>query len=319
MKKLKNIPSIVVWAIVLVIGVALNFILPGTVVNMYSKMLIMVLFALSLNLQIGYAGMMPLGHSALFGVGAYVYTLMVRADINMPVAVLCAIVGSAVMGLIIGYLCLRGKNGMTFAFLNMGIATLLYTIAIQTTALGRDVGLSGAKRPAFANSTVAFGVLVSAIVIVLVYVIYVLCHSPFASCVTALRDNEERMRFIGINTHDFQLVIYVISSTIAGIAGILYAMFNSGAYPTFINTGIATQAMMMCLIGGMDTFFGPILGAGIVTLIITEVSNFTNYWQAVLGVIIVACVLFFRGGILGTKTLNARKKAQMKKEAEAHE
>ena len=305
--KNQKLRSLVVWAAVLVVCILLNFVLPGTAVSIYTKALIMVLFALSLNIQIGYAGMMPLGHSTLLGVGAYVYTLMVRANCNMLLSAVAAVAASAVMGVIIGFLCLRGKNGMTFAFLSMGIATLVYTIAIQSNFLGRDVGLSGAKRPSFASTTVAFGVMVTVLVLLCVFVLYQLLHSPFARTITALRENQERLAFLGVDTYRLQLVTFVISSVFAGAAGVLYAMFNSGAYPTFLNTSMATQGMMMCLIGGMNTFYGPILGAAIVTTIITEVSNLTTYWQTVLGVIIIACVLFFRGGILGSRPTGKRK------------
>lgn len=306
----------IAWIAAFVVCILLNFVLPGTVVSIYTKFLIMTMFALSLNLMVGYAGMMPLGQSVQFGIGAYAYTLCIRAGVAILPSFLVAIVTSMAAGVVIGYLCLRGKNGMTFAFLNMAIATLIYTLVNQSTFLGRDVGIPGAKRPVFASSTVSFGVMVTIISLICILILYLLMTSPFASVVTALRENQERLNFLGINTQHFQLVIYVISATFAGVAGVLYAMYNSGAYPSFINTSTATQGLMMCLIGGMNTFFGPILGAIIVTVIVTQVSNFTNYWQAVLGLIIIACVLFFRGGILGTRTQNALKKAQSRKEAE---
>lgn len=308
-----------VWLAALAVLIVLELILPGTVVGIMTKFMIMTLFALSLNLMVGYAGMMPLGQSVQLGIGAYAYTLLIRAGVSISVSVLLAILFSVLSGLIIGYLCLRGKNGMTFAFLNMAIATLIYTIVNQTTFLGRDVGLPGAIRPPFAASTVSFGVLITAIVMVLVLLLYVMMHSPFALVVTALRENEERLNFLGINTVRFQLVIYVISALFSGIAGVLYSMYNQGAYPSFISTGLATQGLMMCLIGGMSTFFGPILGAVIVTVIVTEVSNFTIYWQAVLGVIIIACVLFFRGGILGPQLKELLAKARARKGGQAHE
>ncbi len=321
--KNKSLKILLIWLALFALVLLMDFVLPGTVVGIISKFLIMTMFALSLNLMVGYAGMMPLGQSVQLGIGAYAYTLLVRAGVSIGVSAAAAIAISVLAGAIIGYLCLRGGNGMTFAFLNMAIATLIYTIVNQTTFLGRDVGLPGAARPSFAVNTVGFGVMITIITMILGLVLYVLMHSPFESVVKGLRENEERLRFLGINTRQFQLVIYVIASLFAGISGILYAMYNQGAYPSFISTALATQGLMMCLIGGMSSFFGPALGAVIVTIIVTEVSNHTVYWQAVLGFIIIICVLFFRGGILGPQLKELIQKFRMKnavkKGGDAHE
>ena len=312
----KDKKHLLVWLVIAAAAIVLNFVLPSTAVSIYTKALIMILFALSLNMQLGYAGMMPLGHATLLGFGAYSYTLLLRAGLPLPLAVLLAIVISTLLGVLVGYFCLRGNNAMTFTFLSMGIGTLLYTIVLQAPALGRDVGLSGAARPQIAATPIAFGVAVTIIVLLCVYLLYRILHSPFSLIVTGLRENEERLVFLGINTKRLQLVIFTISGTFAAIAGILFAMLNGGAYPSFLSTSMTMQGLMMCLIGGMSTFVGPALGAVIVTLIVTEVSNLTNYWQAVLGIIIVACVLFFRGGILGSRP--PKKKAPVKGKEKNH-
>lgn len=308
MKKFLN-KNIIITAIVVILTFLLMFALEDTWVNMLTMALIMALFAVSVNIQVGFGGMMPHGHAMFLGIGAYSFTLLSLAHVPMILAILLGVIITAIAGLFIGYLCLKG-TGMTFAFLNMGFNILLYTAVMKWSAVGSDVGLAGAPRPGFASSTVGFGVFILVIVGACILLLFRIMESPFARVIKGLRENEERLVFLGINTKKFQLMIFVISSIFAGFAGILYAMLIGGAYPSFLSMTMSTQGLMMCLIGGMSTFVGPILGAGIVTAIITQLSNLTIFWQGVLGIIIIVCVLGFRGGILGTRRSKKTKKTQ---------
>lgn len=131
--------------------------------------------------------------------------------------------------------------------------------------------------------------------IVLIYLFY---HSPFATVLKGSRDNLERLTFVGMNTQNVRLFACMVSSFFVAVAGILYAMRNMGAFPVMFSTTTSTEGLVMCLIGGMQAFFGPILGAVIVTFISTQVSILTNYYQFILGAIIVFCVLFLQNGLL---------------------
>jgi branched-chain amino acid transport system permease protein len=145
------------------------------------------------------------------------------------------------------------------------------------------------------------------ICIVLIYLFY---HSPFATVLKGSRDNLERLTFVGMNTQNVRLFACMVSSFFVAIAGILYAMRNMGAFPVMFSTNTSTEGLVMCLIGGMQAFFGPILGAVIVTFISTQVSILTNYYQFILGAIIVFCVLFLQNGLLRddvTRNLDAKK------------
>ena len=134
------------------------------------------------------------------------------------------------------------------------------------------------------------------------------------------RENLERLTFLGVNTRNVRLVAYMVSAFFCGIAGLLYSMRNMGAFPSMISANTSLDGLIMCLIGGMYSFFGPILGAAIITVINVQLPIFTQYYQAIAGVIIVLCVLFLQGGLLRDKaTLELNKKNVAKKEASSHE
>jgi branched-chain amino acid transport system permease protein len=125
-------------------------------------------------------------------------------------------------------------------------------------------------------------------------------NSPFGKVTQGLRENEERIRFLGIDSKRFQLTIFIFSGLFTAVAGILWAMLQRGAFPTYMSLILSAEGLMMCLIGGMSSFLGPSVGAVIVVLVGTVASTYVNQWQGLLGIIIIVCVLGFRGGILGS-------------------
>jgi branched-chain amino acid transport system permease protein len=142
---------------------------------------------------------------------------------------------------------------------------------------------------------------------------WVIINSPFGKVVQGIRENEERLIFLGINTKKFHLVIFIIGGLFASLAGILLTMLNLGAFPDYLSPLQSAEVLMMILIGGMSSFMGPTLGAAIATFISTEVSNYLNQWQGILGAIIILCVLIFRGGILGRRENRIRLSAAFTK------
>jgi branched-chain amino acid transport system permease protein len=293
-------------ALVVIALVCLPFLLPGTWTDLLTKILIMALFATAINIEVGYAGMLPLGQSMFLGFSAYAYTLLfVRFAFPLGLAVVAALALSIVINIVIGFLCLRGES-MTFGLLHMGFNILLYTVVNKWLAIGGDAGIAGPIRPAFLTHSVAFNLFVLVVVLICYALMRRIMTSPFAQMAQGLRENEERLRFLGIDIKRFQLVIFTISGFFTSIAGILLAMLNGGAFPAYTSVLLSTQGLMMCLIGGMYTFVGPTIGAAITTIIVTEVSNYTYLWQGILGVIIIGCVLAFRGGILGKRKDAAR-------------
>ena len=246
------------------------------VLDFMSRTVIMMLFASALNIILGFGGLRPLGMATYFGMGSYVYVILcVRGGLDRTLAIVGAIAISMAISLFINVLCLRANDDLTFAFVSMGINTLLFTMVYKIPYVGSDTGLTGNVRLPFAGSASGNFYLSFFVCVVCIILIYLFFHSPFCAC--------------------------MVSSFFVTIAGILYAMRNMGAFPVMFSTNTSTEGLVMCLIGGMYSFFGPILGAVIVTFISTQLSILTNYYQFVLGAIIVLCVLFLQGGLLRDK------------------
>ncbi|MDD4849715.1 MAG: branched-chain amino acid ABC transporter permease [Gemmiger sp.] len=318
MKAFKALSKIKRDAIVGAITVAAIFLYSlfasDSVLDFMSRMVIMMLFASALNIILGFGGLRPLGMATYFGMGSYSYVLLcVRGGVAKPLAIVLAIAISMGISLFINLLCLRANDDLTFAFVSMGINTLLFTMVYKIPYVGSDTGLTGNVRLAFANGARGNFYLSFGVCIVCIVLIYLFFHSPFATVLKGSRENLERLTFVGMNTTNVRLCACMVSSFFVTVAGILYAMRNMGAFPVMFSTNTSTEGLIMCLIGGMYSFFGPILGAVIVTFISTQVSIVTNYYQFVLGAIIVLCVLFLQGGLLRDKAaldLDERKKSK---------
>lgn len=298
---------------VLMIGI-ISFSATDSVTEFLCRMVIYMLFASAVNIILGFGGLRPLGQGTYFGFGAYVYLfLVVRMHMPLGVSLILALAGVVVLAYFVGVLCLRSNDDLAFAFMNMGLNTLLWTMVQKMQIVGSDTGITGAVRLPFALSTKANFYLCFAVCILCIILIYFFFKSPFATVLKGSRENLERLTFIGINTRNVRLAAYMIAAFFCGIAGLCYAMRNMGAFPTMISTNASMDGLIMCLIGGMYSFFGPILGAAIMTVINVQLPIYTQYYQAVLGVIVVLCVLFLQGGILrdkGAKEADVAKKGQ---------
>lgn len=282
------------------------------VLDFMSRTVIMMLFASALNIILGFGGLRPLGMATYFGIGSYAYVIIcVRGHMDRTLAIFLALAISMLVSLFINTLCLRANDDLTFAFVSMGINILLFTMVYKIPYVGSDTGLTGNVRlPMFGSAKGNF-MLSFIVCTVCILLIYLFFHSPFAAVLKGSRDNLERLTFIGMNTMKVRLYACMISSFFVTVAGILYAMRNMGAFPVMFSTNTSTEGLIMCLIGGMYSFFGPILGAIIVTFISTQLSILTNYYQFVLGAIIVLCVLFLQGGLLRDKSSKNLKEAEM--------
>jgi ABC-type branched-chain amino acid transport system, permease component len=288
-----------IGAAIVAVCVILCLFTSDAVVDFMCKVVIMMLFASSLNIILGFGGLRPLGHATFFGIGGYAYVVFaVRGGLSLGASLVLSLLIAFVSAWAIGYLTLKTGNDIAFAFMNMGINILLWTMAQKIPAVGSDTGLAASVRFSFAQSSKANFLLCLLVCTVCIIMIYLFFKTPFASVLQGSRENDERLLFLGINTRNIRLIAYVIAGMFAAVAGILYSMRNMGAYPTMLSSNTSTEGLIMCLIGGMYSFFGPILGAAIETAISTELPILTQYYQAVLGLIVVLCVLFLQGGLL---------------------
>ena len=267
--------------------------------HLVMKIIIMGLFALSLNIQCGWGGLRPLGHGLMFGLGAYTYAITtVRMHINPYIAVLITVVFTAAVSMFLGYLLVRKSDDLAFSFLSMGFCTLTYTIILKTSYLGVVAGISGFPRLPLADTDGKTYVLVVVVVSIMVLLIYLLSKSRFSWIFRAVRENKQKATCIGINIVRVQLMGYVISGLFACVAGMLYTMKNVGAYTYSCSVQLSMEALIMCLLGGMNNFWGPMLGAAIVVLFNTQVTNLTIYSNFCLGILTLFVVMFMQGGIL---------------------
>ncbi len=298
MKKRINLTPIVFGMVSLGLCFVLGVGCSVGITLLMSRIVIMVLFALSLNIQTGYAGLGNMGHALYFGLGSYGVLIFVsKFGFPLYLAIIASIVLLTAASVAIGFLTLKSDDKMSFLFLSLGMCLLVNTMFSKWPWVGNKTGLTYNVRPDFLGDAKSCFVLIILIVAICVTIMYLLTKSPFITALKGSRENETRMVFIGVDIKKLRLMAYVISSFFGVIAGALYAVMNNGAYITSIDTSMALDAMMMCLIGGGTTFLGPVLGAVIVTLIRNYLPNITNLDSIIFGITIILCCYFLPNGI----------------------
>ncbi|MGN0983604.1 MAG: branched-chain amino acid ABC transporter permease [Gemmiger sp.] len=269
-----------------------------TTSNIMSYVLIMTLFGLSFNLQFGYAGMTSLGHAMYFGTGGYVLVaLCLKAHLNVWLACLLTLVICAAFYTLCGIVCLK-NNMMTFTFLSMGISLSVSVAVSKWIYMGGTVGLNCKIAPAWMDDYRVLYLFILAVVAVCTVLIYMLSKSPFVCLLKGGRENEERLIFLGVNTNKLHTVVFVISGMFAAVAGMLFAFRNNGAFVASLDSALSFEAIIMCVVGGASSFFGPVLGGLIVALVYNFLPQVTEYYQGFLGFFVLLIVYFMREGLL---------------------
>lgn len=261
------------------------------------------IFATSLNILIGYGGMVSFGHAMFFGGGAYAFgLLMQKAGTSVPMAMLGTVVFAAVLGVIVGAICVRLKE-IYFAFLTLAFQMLMHSIILSWISLtGGDQGLMGGiPRPPFLGINLAddrtlywFAAVMCAICLLLMRLIL---QSPFGYTLRMVRDNADRARFLGIDVWRVKLYAFVLAGIFASLGGVVLALFVSGAYPEFSYWTMSGEAVFMIMMGGVHIYIGPALGAGLLLLFNDLVSRYTEYHGIALGIIVLVFALGFKRGI----------------------
>src|SRR5881628_2527214 len=282
--------------------------------SLLTELLILGLFALSLDLIMGYTGMVSFGHAAYFGLGAYGSALLlIHFALPVPLALLGGALLAGAVALPIGYLSTRA-TGIYFAMLTLAFAQLLYTVAYKWRDLtGGSDGIAGVPKttlfwggPSLASPQ-AFYVLVAACVVLSLLVCRALVRSPFGHALEAIRENERRFMSLGRDPRPFKLAVFVIAAVFAGLAGALFAPFRGFASPEVMFWVFSGQGLMMVIMGGIGTLVGPILGAMLFILIQEVLSSYTEHWMIFTGALFVLIVIFLPGGLVGTaRRLGAR-------------
>ena len=269
-----------------------------------AEVLIFAIFAMSLDLLIGYTGLLSFGHAAFFGVAAYAVVILgLNFGWSGWVGLLVGIVVSAAVAAVIGFFAIR-VSGIPFLMLTMAFAQLLFSLSIKwRTVTGGTDGLSGFQRPtlfgiSLDNRAVQFYVVAVGFLFVLLF-LRRLIASPLGSIFIGIRENEQRMRAAGYPVQRFKLVAFTLAGALAGVGGGLYALQNAYVSSDILHWSLSGDAIIMVILGGTGTIVGPAIGAAVFLLLKNVVSSHTEYWLLWVGIIFILCVMFLPQGIWG--------------------
>jgi branched-chain amino acid transport system permease protein len=261
------------------------------------------LLAMSLNLLVGLTGLVSFGHAAFFASGAYIFGLLMQTGrVSIPLAMLATILGTAVLALVIGAICVRLKE-IYFSFITLAFQMFIHSVILTWVSLtGGDQGLRGGiPRPPFLgidlNNAATLYVFCVVVFILCVAVMRVIWQSPFGFTLRMIRDNPARADFLGVNVVGCKLGIFVLAGAMASVGGLLLALFVSGAYPEFGFWTTSGEAIFMIMLGGSQLFIGPIIGAILLRLLEHFITIWTHHHGLVLGAVILAIVLGLRKGV----------------------
>jgi branched-chain amino acid transport system permease protein len=279
--------------------------------NLASQILIYALLAVSLNLLVGYGGLVSLGHASFLGLTSYAATLFLVWGTGQLGAAIIAIVFSTLCGALFGVLALRA-SGIGFLMITLALGQIVWGIAYRANTLTEgDNGLRFPARPhpfgLDISSAPKFYWFTLAVFAIALFVIWRLTRSPFGAALQGARDQPRRMRMLGHNVWLIQWFAYVLSAFWGSIAGLLYVYYNLFISPHAISLQQSAEVLLMAILGGASTFAGPIVGAVIITLVKNVVSSYIDRWNSLLGAIFVIVILFMPFGIVpGVRQLWAR-------------
>jgi len=269
------------------------------------------LFAVSLNLLLGTVGLVSFGHVAYFGIGAYVCGILMKTyAVPFTLALPAACLGAAGFSLIFGFFCVR-LTRIYFAMLTLAFSQIVWAICFKwDDVTGGDQGLPDVPYPdldwmsaipGFGGLRISdqFYLLTLVIVALALVAMRRIIASPFGRLLTTIRENPERAAFIGVNVRGYELAAFVIAGGFAGIAGALFAIFNRGVFADYVYWPKSAEVMIMTILGGMEHFWGPVVGAATLVLLNQQITSYTEYWPLVLGIILLILLFTFPGGIVG--------------------
>jgi branched-chain amino acid transport system permease protein len=306
------------WAVPVAVALAiLPFLVPPYQTVLLSYGLVFAIAALGFNLLLGYTGLLSFGHSAYFGAGAYAVAFVVKylKSDSMELFLLAGVLGSTLVAALFGLLCVRYTR-IFFGILTLALSQVLWSLAFKffwvtggsdglrvptPTLLGGTVKIgatAGQDKLDFLSHRYYYYVLV--IFLLGTALMWVIVHSPFGKALQAVRDNETRAEFVGVQVWHYRWVAFVISGAYTGLAGALWVPLNGLTTPDILHWTFSGKIVFFTVLGGFQTFFGPIAGAVIFNYLETYAVGHTVYWQMVLGIVLVALVLVLPAGIVGT-------------------
>ncbi|MCE5210997.1 MAG: branched-chain amino acid ABC transporter permease [Deltaproteobacteria bacterium] len=303
--KQKIMPLITIIALFL-LGIFMPVILKQYHLNMLTEIIIFALFAVSYNLLLGYAGLLSFGHAMFFGLSAFVTAIAIIhiPGLSLWNVILIGVGAAVIVGFIIGGLLLRHK-GSYFALLTLAFNALFYAIAtkwhsvtggddgLSITRPGLDLGFTSIPLDSLTNFYYLTLVIMGAAIVFCWY----FTHTAMGKTVLLMRENEERMKFLGFNTNISRLILFTFTGALAGLAGVFYTLHFQFVSISAISPDMTTAVLLMVFVGGTKKFWGPLLGVFVYIILQNYLSNITDRWPLVIGVIFVLMVLYVPGGL----------------------
>ncbi|WP_187428800.1 branched-chain amino acid ABC transporter permease [Roseobacter fucihabitans] len=289
------------------------------IITLTTKVAILALAGVGLNIALGLGGLVSLGHAAFFGIGGYAmgilahhaqtYTPLMEAPFllegsnSMPLIWLVAVIAGAFAAMAIGALSLR-TSGVYFIMITLAFGQMLYYFAISWPAYGGEDGLSIYVRNGFPGLNtlvpIQFFAICFAVLALVLFGVGRLAASPFGLALAGARQNPERVQTVGLSPYRLRLLAFVISGAITALAGALFADLNRFVSPTMLSWHMSGEIMIFVILGGVGRLFGPVAGAALFILLEHVLGGLSDYWHVYLGILLLLVVLFARGGLIGT-------------------
>ncbi len=284
---------------------AVLVVLPWFVYPVFAmKVMCFALFASAFNLLLGFGGLLSFGHAAYFGSASYVAAHAAKVwGLTPELAILAGTAAAAILGLVFGSLAIR-RQGIYFAMVTLAFAQMIYFVALQAEFTGGEDGIQSVPRNDLfglipLDTDIALYFFVLAVTFAGILLIYRIVHSPFGEVLRAIRENEPRAMSLGYRVNRYKLVVFVLSATLAGLAGATKSQVFQLATLTDVHWTMSGEVVLMTLLGGMGTTLGPIAGAAIIVTMQNYLATFGAWVTVIQGVIFVLGVLLFREGIVG--------------------
>jgi branched-chain amino acid transport system permease protein len=274
--------------------------LPRFYVYIASIVLLTGLLATSLNLAIGYGGIYQFHHTVFYGVGAYGTALMLtRGGAPAPVAMIVGPLAAAILSLVMGVICVR-LSKLYFGMLQISLGSLVWvTVYRWYSFTGGDDGIHGVPLPELIASAKGSYYYTLAVTVLCLFAMRRIAGSPFGKTLQGIRDNPVRSEAIGVDVKRHKLAALVIAGFFGGVAGSLFVVVDTSAFPDMMFWTYSLEVLIMCLLGGMYTFWGPFVGSSVLVLLRVFVSVYTQYWGLILGTILSLVIIFLPDGLLG--------------------
>ncbi len=309
-----NVPA---WAAAFILACFIPLILPAYYVNISSQVLIFSIFAVGLNILVGYAGLVSLGHASLFGLAAYAVGLLLGAGLGHFQAILFSLIACLIGVALFAVISLRAQ-GIGFMMITLALGQLLWGLAYRWVAItGGDNGIRLGLRPSILGFSLDDPAPFFLLTLVMCFLAVLACDvtikSHFGASLIGTRDQPRRMSALGYQVWLIRFFACLLSGLLAGIAGILFVYYNRFINPEALTLGSSAEVLLMVISGGSGTLLGPVVGAALVIIVKTVVSGYVERWNLLLGVIFVFIMLFMPDGLVPGVTRLARRVLELRK------